>query len=313
MRGAPNHPSPRRSLLGILLGFAAFEVGTVNAFDLKVGTHMAYSHSTVMLNTGTAFGQIEFAPRTNPRPGFELRSGPFGVSLTAPVAGGDWASPEFSAAEGLTDFRTHYHGGVWGLEAYHRYARGFYESHSPPVYSGPRGEVYRPDMTLRTSGFTAYRALDPDSRVYRLSEGLGASGFEMDFFTTLAASHTRLQDDKPLVEEDVRGFSVFDNLNSVEVASLAAGGGFAITTNLHGIYFDQALFAGYGPQYRAWGDRTNVTWNLVKVNIRAKLGMRSRWFDLGAGFENDAHAAMAGDESALFHSLVARAQLEVFL
>jgi hypothetical protein len=285
----------------------------VGAGDLRIGTHMAYSHPTIALETGTTLGRIEYAPQTRSRPGFEIRSGPYGVSFTAPVAGGDWTNPEFSASEGLNDFRTHYHGGSWGVEAYHRHARGFYESYSPPAYSGPQGQVYRPGMTLRTSGVTAYKSLDPDSRVYRLSEGLTATGGNIDFFVMVGASHTRLRDDKALVEEDVKGFSRFDNLRRVEVASLAAGGGMAITSNLHGLYFDQALFAGYGPQYRVWGNRADMTWDLVKVNIRAKLGVRSRWFDIGAGFENDAHAAMAGNESAVFHTLVARAQLEVFL
>jgi hypothetical protein len=276
--------------------------------DFRVGTHMAYSHVIVTLKTGTSLGQIEFAPRTNPRPGFELRAGHFGISLSAPVTDGDLATPEFSPAEGLNDLRTHYHGNSWGVEAFHRHARGFYASSEFAT-----AMVYHPDMTLRATGLTVYRSFDPDSRVYRLSEGLAATGGDVDFFLTMGASHTRLRDDMPLVDGRVAGASMFDELRRVDIASLAVGGGYAITSNLHGIYFDQALFAGYGPQYRVWGNRSDVAWDLVKVNIRAKLGVRSRWFDVGAGFENDAHAAMAGKESAVFHSLVAKAQVEVFL
>jgi hypothetical protein len=52
----------------------------------------------------------------------------------------------------------------------------------------------------------------------------------------------------------------------------------------------------------------------LKVNMRMRLGYRSRWFDMGVGFENDAHVIVGeGDADAIFSSFVARAQLQVYL
>jgi hypothetical protein len=303
-------PMPRAFVSASLPAFAWMLLipATAPAEDLRVGTSMGYSHALVTLRTVVPEGDLEFAPETRPRPGFEVNYGKFGFSLAAPLAGGDWMRPEFSAAKGFSDFSSHYYGNAWGLEAYHHYTRGFYAQ-----AGAASGRVFHPSMTMRASGITLYHALDPDSRVYHLNEGLVATGGNIDFFVALGASNTRVRDAIPLAEEYAYRESTFHDVRSMDVTSLSAGGGLAITSNLAGLYFDQALFAGYGPQFRVWDDRSDVAWNLVKVNLRAKLGIRSRWFDVGGGFENDAHAAMAGKERAMFHSLVAKAGVELFL
>src|SRR5690606_32498733 len=82
---------------------------------------------------------------------------------------------------------------------------------------------------------------------------------------------------------------------------------------LHGLYFDQSLFGGYGPQYRVWGERSDVTWNLAKVNLRVALGVRTRWFDAGVGVEDEAYASLAGSDRMVVHALAAQAHVKVFL
>ena len=285
----------------------------------RLGTHAGYSQPSVSLKTGA--GTYEYAPRLVSRPGMEVNYGGFGFSMTLPGAAGwdrwaDWARAGSARGEGLNDFRTHWHGATWGVEAHHRHARGLEVTGAPrelqPSTWAWRAPQSRDDASLRLTDLTVYRALDPDSRVYRISEGRARDGGDVDFFVMMAASRARLQGDRDLLaglpgSGAGEGASRFHGSRAVEVTSLAAGAGYAISGNLHGLYIDQSLFAGYGPQFRDWGNRRDAAWNLAKVNVRLNMGLRTRWFDVGAGFENDAHAALAGGERALFHALVARA------
>ena len=264
------------------------------------GATLGYSRLSLMLQASGAGG--EFVPRTAARPGFDVRYGPFGVAFTLPEDAGSWPQP---SSGGLQDMRAHYHGRTFGVEAHHRAMDGF------SVYDGARGRFSEySDMRLQSTGATLYFTVDPEARAYRLAEGRAMPGGGVDVFLTLAASHAGLRTDEPLVRKNG---SRFDGLQRMDAVTAAFGAGYAITSNLHGLYIDQALFAGYGPQWTSVDGRDELNLNIVKFNLRARIGVRSRYFDVGAGFENDAHAVVVGRERATFHTLVARAQAELFL
>jgi len=273
-----------------------------------LASQYAYSHPTFVLETGTGAGQVEFSPRLSAQPGFEANYKGFGFAASLPLP--DHAFSGAENGEGWNDFRIHWHGDRWGVEAYHRDANGFEAMPELPV-GGPVS--LRPDVSLRLSDVTVYHALDPDSKVYRLSEGLDATGGEADFFLMFSASNARLRGDAPFVPGLSGTDSRFADVKAIDVSALGVGGGYSLSGNLAGLYIEQALFAGYGPQYRVFGDEADWAWNLVKVNVRFRMGLRTRWFDAGAGFENDAQAVFAGDDRLLAHALVARAGVEVFL
>src|SRR5690606_16759417 len=243
----------------------------------RLGTHAGYSRPSVSLKTNTGAGTHEFAPRLASRPGLEVSYGGFGFSMTLPGAAGwdswaDWARAGSARGEGLNDFRTHWHGSTWGVEAHHRYARGLEvtstaQAASSSSWSRAAPQV-RDDASLRLTNLTVYRALDPDSRVYRMSEGRPRDGGDVDFFVMMAASQARLRGERDLIAGAGENVSRFAGARAVEVTSLAVGAGYAISGNLHGLYIDQSLFAGYGPQFRAWGDHRDAAWNLAKVNVR---------------------------------------------
>jgi hypothetical protein len=177
-----------------------------------------------------------------------------------------------------------WHGDHWGIEAYHRYARGFESMPEIPLGSSI---TQRPDVKLRLSDVTVLRSFDPDSRVSRLSEGIDATGFDVDFFLMLAASHARLRADRPFLPGLAGSDSRFAGVKAIDVAALGMGGGFAVSGNFGGLYAEQALFAGYGPQFRAFGTSNageDWAWDLMKVNVRFRMGLSTRWFDAGAGF-----------------------------
>jgi hypothetical protein len=306
----PRQPLPPLRALIPLAGslLAAFPA---MAEDLRIGSQYSYSHPTFVLETGAESGRVEFAPRVSAQPGFEANYRGFGFATSLPLP--DFSGHAFSGegnGQGLNDFRAHWHGDDWGVEAYHRYANNFEAMPELPA-GGP--VTPRPDVTLRLTDVTVYRSLDPDSKVYRLSEGLDATGGEADFFLMLSASNARLRGDAPFVPGLAATDSRFAGVKAIDVSALGVGGGYSLSGNLAGLYIEQALFAGYGPQYRVFGDEADWAWNLVKVNVRFRMGLRTRWFDAGAGFENDAQAVFAGDDRLLAHALVARAGLEVFL
>lgn len=286
--------------------------GEVFSQPLTVGTYMLYSQPVIALETRSEGGRVEFAAQTRARPGFEVNYGRFGVAMTASQgeAGGSWATPGIPAG-GLNDFRIRYHGSAWGFEGQHLSARGFdRESDGRP---GVRERENRPGMTLRTTTGTLYRAFDPDTRIYHLSEGIAERGGDLDAFLTVGASHSHVHDDASLLSGLEASESAFASVRDMEVASLAVGGGLAVSSNMAGLYFDHALFGGFGPQYRAWGGHSEVEWDLVRVNLRVRVGVRNRWFDAGVGFENEAHTAFAGPERMVVHAMAAQAKLEVFL
>jgi hypothetical protein len=301
----------------ILLAAAAFVPpvdvdAAVFPQPLTVGTAWIYSQPVIAFETNSDGGKVEFAAQTRARPGFDVTYGRFNVALSASAAGeskGDWMTPGLPAG-GLNDFRIRYHGSAWGFEGHHLFVRGFDRQSEAPGHTAPE---YRPDMTLQSSGGTLYGSFDPDTRVFHLSEGLNETGGNFDVFWTLGASHSHVRDESALLSDLYAPDSRFLMVRDIEIASLAAGGGIAVSSNMAGMYFDQALFGGYGPQYRAWGDRTDVAWNLVRVNLRVRMGVRNRWFDAGVGFENEAHAALAGSERMVMHGMSAQAKVEVFL
>ncbi len=279
---------------------------------LAVATHMRYAQPLITFGLGGA-GYVDYSAPGLGRPGVDVSYGRFGFSasgafLTDPLenlwrAGG---RPRGDAQ----DIRTRYHGSQWGFEAHHLTAHGFDQegyANRMPV------QGHRSDVRLRAAGATLYRSFDPDSRVYRLSEGMRETGGEVDVFLTAGLSHASLHGDHPLLPSMTTPGSRFANAERINVTSAVVGGGFAITSNLHGIYFDQSLFGGYGPQYRVWGERSDVTWNLAKVNLRVGLGVRNRWFEAGVGVEDEAYASLAGSDRMVVHALAAQAQVKVFL
>ena len=268
---------------------------------------MVYSHPSVAMET---FGPtIEFAPHSSPRPGAEIRYRNYGLSFSSSLADASLGAPKF-VQSGLTDARTFFYGDAWGVEGYHRYARGFYAQSGTDSNST---QISHPDMTLRSTSLTVYRAVGRETHVYRMADGLATSGAEPDFLLTFALSQNHLRDEIPFLQDVNVSGSRFDGLQNLNIYSASVGGGLALSINANGVYFDPALFVGVGMQYREWDGRGETTFNLVKANLRMRLGYRTRWFDAGAGFENDAHAALAGEESAVFSSLLARAQIQVYL
>ena len=280
--------------------------------SLSFGTHMRYAQPLITFGLGAA-GHVDYSAPGVGRPGVEVSYGRFGLStsgsfLTDPLdrlwrAG---RSPRGDAQ----DVRTRYHGTHWGVEAHHLTARGFEVA---GVVNQQSVAGYRPDVRLRATGATIYRSFDPASHVYRLSEGQLETGGDVDVFLTAGVSHAGLQGEHPLLTAMAATDSRFAHAERIAVSSATVGGGFAITSNLHGLYFDQSLFGGYGPQYRVWGERSDVTWNLAKVNLRVALGVRTRWFDAGVGVEDEAYASLAGSDRMVVHALAAQAHVKVFL
>lgn len=311
-RGRYQHPLSGRSALPVATCVLAVLAATEPRAEepasglrpaLQAGTHMGYSRLSMTLDIEAPRGGGEYGPRTVARPGVSLRYGGFGVDFVPPRAGTSWMEPGEFAAE-LSDFRTHWHAARWGVEVHHRRASGV-ES-----IDTPRDHPVDPDgMTLRSSGATLYFTIDPDSRVYRLSEGLERPGGDINVFVTLAVSHAGLRADTPLVN---RPGSPFDGMRRFDATGAAAGAGYALNSHVHGWYLDHALFAGYGPQWRVIDGRASVA-SLVTVNLRARTGVRGRYFDTGVGFDNAAHVSREGREGVTIHALTARAYLEVFL
>ncbi len=278
---------------------------------VTLGGSLIYAQPVIALETNSEGGRVEFAARTHARPGLEATYGRFNLSVSAISAGsdGNWLTPKIPAPD-WNDVRTRYHGDLWGAEAFHQNVRGFDRQSEASHHTAPES---RSAMSLQSSGATVYRSIDPDSRVYRLSEGLDQTGANFDVFWTLGMSHLKLRDDTPLLEGLYAPDSKFENVYAVDVTSLALGAGYAISSNMDGLYFDQALFGGYGPQIRTWGGHSEAAWKLVRVNLRARLGVRNRWFDAGVGFENEAHAALAGSERLVLNALSAQVKVDVFL
>ncbi|MCD6024988.1 MAG: hypothetical protein K0Q91_1904 [Fibrobacteria bacterium] len=280
-------------------------LGAPRAEGFKVGTQLVLSQPIVALET---YGPtVEFAPRAEVRPGVEVRYRNYGFSFSVPLPDDADGAPRF-ASGGLSDARTFYHGEAWGFEGYHRYARGFHAR-----AGADSAEISHPDMNLRSTSLTVYRAAGRDSRVYRLSDGLSTPGMEPDLILAFGFSQNRLRDEVSFLQGTGITGSRFNGMRDLSVYSASAGMGLALSTNFSGLYFDPALFVGFGMQHREWGGDSETLWNLVKVNLRMRLGYRTRWFDAGAGFENDAHAALAGEESAVFSAVLARAQIQVYL
>lgn len=280
---------------------------------LSFGAHMRYAQPLINFGLGSA-GHVEYSAPGQGRPGVEASYGRFGISasgtfLTDP-ADNLWRAGRRPEGE-ARDLRTRYHGDQWGFEAHHLSAQGF--DVTGRVAGVPAIAGRRPDVRLRAAGATVYRSFDPDSRVYRLSEGLSSFGGEIDVFLTAGASHAGVSGADALLPPGAGAGTRFDGVNRVTVTSATVGGGFALMSNLHGLYFDQALFGGYGPQYRTWGDRSDVSWNLAKVNLRVALGVRNRWFDVGVGVEDEAYASLVNSDRMVVHALAAQARLKVFL
>jgi hypothetical protein len=282
------------------------------AEDLKIGTQMVYSRPSVTFDTRSDARDprdvISLAPDARVRPGVEVRYRNYGFSFSSSLAEASAGAPRLVSG-GLTDARTFYYGDAWGFEGYHRYARGFHSESDKHGVS----EVYHPDMTLRSTSLTLYRALDDDFHVYRLSDGLPESGVEPDLMLVFNVSQNRLHDGMAFMYGSGVGGSRFEGLQDLNLYGASAGMGLVLSSNAGGVYFDPALFLGYGVQYREWNGRPETTFNLLKVNLRMRLGYRNRWFDAGGGFENDGNAAFVGKESVTFNALVARAQIQLYL
>src|SRR5690606_4140543 len=285
---APPVGSGRR-LCALLLACAVWatpraEAEVLRASSFSIGTHMRYAQPLITFGLGAA-GHVDYSAPGVGRPGVEVSYGRFGLStsgsfLTDPLdrlwrAG---RSPRGDAQ----DVRTRYHGTHWGVEAHHLTARGFEVA---GVVNQQSVAGYRPDVRLRATGAAISRPFDPAAHVYRLSERQLETGGDVDVLLTAGVSHAGLQGEHPLPTAMAATDSRFAHAERIAVSSATVGGGFAITSNLHGLYFDQSLFGGYGPQYRVWGERSDVTWNLAKVNLRVALGVRTRWFDAGVGVE----------------------------
>lgn len=280
--------------------------------SLSFGAHMRYAQPLINFGLGAA-GHVEYSAPGEGRPGVEASYGRFGVSasgnfLTDP-ANNLWRAGRGPAGE-ARDIRTRYHGDLWGFEAHHLTAQGFDVS-GRVGYTDFTGR--RPDVRLRAAGATVYRSFDPDSRVYRLSEGLSSFGGEFDVFLTAGVAHAGVSGSDALLPVGVGYGTRFYDVDRVTVTSATVGGGFALMSNLYGLYFDQALFGGYGPQYRTWGERSDIAWNLAKVNLRVALGLRTRWFDVGVGVEDEAYASLVNSDRMVVHALAAQAKLKMFL
>jgi hypothetical protein len=289
--------------------------GVAEAGEFRMGTSISLAQPLIDLAVDGPSGG-ELVARAEPRSELEVGYGHYGVSLSSPFSS-SWRNdaadlPRFPAKGWSDDLRAFYHGSAWGVEAYHRQVRGFT---SATESASPDGPDERPDITFRSSSVTVFRSLIAESRVYHLSEGRldTDDDFLPDFLATMAVSRMRLQGDRALIAGWVPENSRFKHLESIEVTSLALGGGVAFATTKSGLYFDPAFFAGYGPQYRVWGDRSDWAWNLFRTNLRLNMGLRCRWFDLGTAFEVDSQKALAGSESAAFNSWTAKAGLEVYL
>jgi hypothetical protein len=277
---------------------------------VSLGTHLRYAQPRITLGVGGQ-GGAEYNIPGEGRPGVEAAFGRFGVT-----ASGDFLrnpADHFLRASLLPqgdvqDIRARYHAASWGVEAHHLMAKGFHKTagdHETYIAN------HRPDIRLRAAGATLYRSFDPESRVYRLSEGLSETGGHVGVFFTAGASHASVEGDAALLPNLKDRDSRFYRVNDATVTSATIGAGYAITSNMHGLYFDQSLFAGYGPQYRTWGERSDVAWNLAKVNLRVALGIRTRWFDMGVGVENEAYASLANSDRMVVHALAAQAKVGV--
>lgn len=255
-------------------------------------------------------GNAEFIALGPAEPGVEVAYGRFAVSasgafLTDPA---DHLLATGFRRGGVRDLRTRYHGSRWGVEAHHLAAQGF-SGAAHPEDDAP----LRPDIGLRATGVTLYRTFDPDSRVYRLSEGLRETGGEADVFVTAGVSSARMAGTRALLPGLASPGSRFYDVKRVGVTSVQIGGGYLITSNMYGLYFDNALMGAYGPQYRTWGGRSGIDWNLAKVNVRVAMGVRSRWFDVGVGVEDDAYVSFEGSDRMVAHAVALQAKLAVFL
>lgn len=298
-------------MLALALGLPRSGRADLLPQPLSAGTHVRFAQPLITFGLGAA-GHVDYSAPGAGRPGLEASYGRFGLSasgsfLTDPL---DHLWTGRRQRGDAQDLRTRYHGSLWGFEAHHLTARGF---DLEGMVNRWTVTGHRSDIRLRASGATLYRSFDPDSRVYRLSEGQTSTGGDVDVFLTAGVSHAGLHGDHALLPSMTMTESRFANAERITVTSVTAGGGFAITSNLHGIYFDQSLFGGYGPQYRTWGARSDVTWNLAKVNLRVALGVRNRWFDAGVGVEDEAYASLAGSDRMVVHALAAQAQVKVFL
>lgn len=277
-----------------------------SAQDFRAGAQIVYSRPSVSFQTNDR--TVEFGPDVEARPGIEVRYRNYGFSFSTSLDDAT-SAPRFVSG-GWSDFRTFYYGDAWGFEAYHREVSGF-SAQGGGADSGR--QIAHPGMSLTSTSGTVFRTLNRESKVYRLSDGLSTPGVEPDLLMMFGLSQNHLRDDVPFLQGTGVHDSRFDGLDNLDLYSASAGAGLALSINANGVYFDPALFAGFGMQYRQWNGKSEASFNLVKVNFRMRLGYRCRWFDLGAGFENDAHATFTGDETAVFNALVARGQLTVFL
>lgn len=293
-------------LLFPLLWLAALQEGWGE--DLKIATQVLYSRPSVSFQTHPGSGGPQnittLAPDAEARPGVEIRYRNYGLSFSSSFSDASNGPPRVLAG-GLTDVRTFYYGDAWGFEGYNRSAHGF---------RSEDGEVSHPNMSLRSTSATLYRAAGYDSHVYRMADGMAETGVEPDLMFVFNLSQNRLRDDMNFLQGSGMWDSRFSGVRDLNLYSASAGLGLAVSSNAGGVYFDPALFLGFGAQYREWDGHPQTAFNLAKINLRMRLGYRSRWFDLGGGFENDAQLIMAeGNEDAIFSSLVARAQLQVYL
>ncbi len=272
---------------------------------------MRYAQPMITFGLG-ADGHVDYHAAGQGEPGVEVAYGRFGVSVSGSFLkdpADNLLKAGLQSDEGVQDLRTRYHGTAWGVEAHHVTAQGF--DYDGRVFDRVRNGS-RADVSMSATGLTVYRAFDPDSRVYRLSEGLSETGGNVDVFFTAGVSRAALRGDHELLPLMASPDSRFHEVNAISVTSATVGGGFAITSNMLGFYFDQSLFGGYGPQLRTWGDQSDVAWNLAKVNLRVALGIRNRWFDVGVGVEDEAYASLAGSDRMVVHALAAQAKVGVF-
>jgi|GEM_PF-2730909 len=310
--------SIRGPVTAVALILAAMAVGPVASSAhaqrasqaLSVGTHIRFAQPVITFGLGGA-DHVDFNAAGAGEPGVEAAYGRYGVSVSGAFLkdpADNFLKPGFADDQGVRDIRTRYHGTAWGVEAHHVRAKGF-------EWDGRVSERavngYRPDVVMNATGVTLYRAFDPDSRVYRLSEGLSETGGNVDVFFTAGASRASLRGEGALLPLMASPDSRFHEIDRVSVTSASIGGGFALTSNMHGLYFDQSLFGGYGPQMRTWGNRSDVAWNLAKVNLRVAMGLRTRWFDVGVGVEDEAYASLAGSDRMVVHALAAQAKVGV--
>lgn len=281
---------------------------------VSMTTHLRYAHPSVNLRVGGEGGaNADYKILGEGRPGVEATYGGFGVS-----ASGDFLrNPTDNLFRGsllpqggTQDFRARYYAASWGVETHHLTAKGAIQSGDRDTRSVAH---QYPDIHLRAAGLTVYRSFDPESRVYRLSEGLSESGGHVGVFLTAGVSHASVEGDDVLLPGVSDRDSRFYRVTRASVTSASVGGGYAINSNMLGLYFDQSLFAAYGPQYRTWGERSDVAFNLAKMNLRVALGIRNRWFDVGVGVENEAYASWASSDRMVVSALAMQAKMSVFL